>query len=215
MKQTGHSQFCTFQKLFCSSRGNSWFKHGSVIVNNISAYFTLSLSAAQVFMIKERCWFSPYQLLYWVLSHIGSRFCFFPANFMSSTYTDENNPFSRCTNKHSQLETFSQPYFKSTSSNCLSHTQSCQWVSKNFRSSCTTGSGIFLMILAICVVEDVPYVWTFCSRNFDQSGEHPSILHEYKADTASAACPSQSAYLAITSITFATVIWDADEPCSV
>ena len=26
-------------------------------------------------------------------THIGSRFCFFPANFMSSTYTDKNNPF--------------------------------------------------------------------------------------------------------------------------
>ena len=25
--------------------------------------------------------------------HIGSRFCFFPANFMSSTYTDKNNLF--------------------------------------------------------------------------------------------------------------------------
>ena len=30
---------------------------------------------------------------------------------MSSTYTDKNNPFSRCTNKHSQLETFSQPCY--------------------------------------------------------------------------------------------------------
>ena len=33
-------------------------------------------------------------------------------------------------------------------------------------------------------------------------------------DTTSAACPSQSGNLAITSIIFA-VIWDADEPCSV
>ena len=35
------------------------------------------------------------------------------------------------------------------------------------------------------------------------------------ADTASAACPSQSGNLAITAITFAVVIWDVDEPCSV
>ena len=35
------------------------------------------------------------------------------------------------------------------------------------------------------------------------------------ADTASAACPSQSGNLAKTSITFSAVIWDADEPCSV
>ena len=39
-------------------RGNSRFEHGSVIVHSIFAYFTLSLSAAQVYMIQERCWFS-------------------------------------------------------------------------------------------------------------------------------------------------------------
>ena len=34
-------------------RGNSRFKHGSVIVHNIFTYFTLSLSESQVYMIKE------------------------------------------------------------------------------------------------------------------------------------------------------------------
>ena len=53
--------------------------------------------------------------------HIGSRLCFVPANFMSSTYADKNNPFSQCTNKHFQLATFSQPYFNGIYSNCLSH----------------------------------------------------------------------------------------------
>ena len=37
---------------------NSRFKHGSVIVHNIFAYLALSLSASQVHMIQERCWFS-------------------------------------------------------------------------------------------------------------------------------------------------------------
>ena len=37
-----------------------------------------------------------------------------------STFTNKNI-FSRCTNKHSQLETFSQPYFKRIFANCLSH----------------------------------------------------------------------------------------------
>ena len=38
------------------SRGNSRFEHGSVSVHNIFAYFALSLSAAQVYMIlQERC----------------------------------------------------------------------------------------------------------------------------------------------------------------
>ena len=46
----------------------------------------------------------PNRLLCEVVFHIGSRFCFFPANFKSSTYTDKNNPFSRCTKRHPNLE---------------------------------------------------------------------------------------------------------------
>ena len=45
-------------KFLCSLRRNSRFKHGSVIVHNIFAYFALSLSAAQIYMIQERCSFS-------------------------------------------------------------------------------------------------------------------------------------------------------------
>ena len=44
--------------IFSCSYKNSGFKHGSVIVYNIFANFTLSLSASQVYMIKEWCWFS-------------------------------------------------------------------------------------------------------------------------------------------------------------
>ena len=35
----------------------------------------------------------PNQLLCFCTFHIGLIFSFFPANLMSSTYTDENNPF--------------------------------------------------------------------------------------------------------------------------
>ena len=41
----------------CSCR-NSRFEHGSVIVHHIFAYFALSLSTSQVFMIEVRYWFS-------------------------------------------------------------------------------------------------------------------------------------------------------------
>ena len=58
--------------------------------------------------------------------HIGSMFCFFPANLMSSTYTDKNNPFSQCTSKHSQSETFSQPYFNRIFLKLPFPLQSCQ-----------------------------------------------------------------------------------------
>ena len=35
-------------------RGNSWFKHGSVNVDNLFADFTMSLSTSQVYMIKRK-----------------------------------------------------------------------------------------------------------------------------------------------------------------
>ena len=42
-----------------------------------------------------------------------------------------------------------------------------------------------------------------------------SILPGYQADTASAACPAHPGSLDMISMTFAAVICDADEPCSV
>ena len=94
-------------------------------------------------MIKERCWFSQINFfIEYFLFHIGSTFCFFPANLMSSTYTDKNNPFWRCTNKHSQLETFSQLCFNSIYLNCLSHNSPAKGWPYRFRSRGTTGSSI-------------------------------------------------------------------------
>ena len=61
---------------------------------------------------------------------------------MSSAYTDKNNPFSRCTNEHSQLGTFSQLYFNRTFSNCLSHNSPAKGCPYRFRSRGTTGSPI-------------------------------------------------------------------------
>ena len=73
---------------------------------------------------------------------IGSLFCFFPSNLMSSTCTDKNNPFSRCTKKHSQLETFSQPCCNRIFSKCLSHNSPAKRWPYRFRSRGTTGSSI-------------------------------------------------------------------------
>ena len=42
-----------------------------------------------------------------------------------------------------------------------------------------------------------------------------SILTCVQADTASAACPAQPGSLDMISMTFAAVICDADDPCSV
>ena len=74
------SRNCFAWKFFSSSRGNSRFKHGSVIVHNIFAYFTLSLSTAQIHMFKERCWFSK-SLSFFSTFHVGLMFCFLPTSF--------------------------------------------------------------------------------------------------------------------------------------
>ena len=74
--------------------------------------------------------------------HIGLIFCFFPANLMSSTYTDKTNPFSRCTKRHSQFGIFSQPCFNRIFSNCLSHTSPAKGWPYRFLSRGTTGSSI-------------------------------------------------------------------------
>ena len=106
-------------QFFSCSCGNSGFTHGSVIVHNIFDYFTRSLSTSQVYMIQERCWFSQINFFIEYFPH-RINVLFLSSQLMSSTYTDKNNPFSRCTNEHSQLETFSQPKFNRTFSNCLS-----------------------------------------------------------------------------------------------
>ena len=74
--------------------------------------------------------------------HIGSRFCFFPDNFMSSTYTDKNNPFSGWTKRHSQFGIFSHPCFNRNFSHCLSHNSPAKEWPYRFRSRGTTGSSI-------------------------------------------------------------------------
>ena len=68
---------------------------------------------------------------------------------------------------------------------------------------------------AICVVEDVSIRLDILIQEFLTNLGASFKFYWVKADTASAACPSQSGNLAATSITFAAVIWDAYEPCSV
>ena len=85
---------------------------------------------------------SPKSTSFVSIFHIGSRFCFFPANYMSSTYTDKNNPFPRWTKRHSQFGIFSQPCFNRIFSNCLSHDSPTKRWPYRFRLRRTTGSSI-------------------------------------------------------------------------
>ena len=132
--------------------------------------------------------------------HIGLMFCFFPANLMSSTNTDKNNPFRRCTNKHSQLETFSQPYFNRIFSNCLSHNSPAKGWPYRFRSRGTTGSSIL----------DHDFGHLCRGRRIQMSGHSDLGIFNYwrassiftwvQADTASAACPEHPGNLEMISM---------------
>ena len=94
------------------SRGNSRIKRGSVIVHNIFAYFALSLSTAQVYMIKERCWFSRIDFCVELFPHQINIVVSLSTNFMSSTYTDKKNPFSRRTKESFPVGNFLPSMFQ-------------------------------------------------------------------------------------------------------
>ena len=115
-------------------RGSSRFKHGSVTFHNIFAYFTIFSTATQVYTLSQKDVGSPKA----TSSFNTFLFGFFPANFMSSTHTIKNNPFSRYTKRHSQFQIFSQPCFKRMFSKCRSHNSPAKRWPYKFFSIATT-----------------------------------------------------------------------------
>ena len=107
----------------------------------------------------------------------------------------------RRTNIHSQFGIFSHP-----SSNRTSF---------YFRSRSTTRSSMFAKDFGHLFRGWRIHTSGHCDFGILSNLGASSIFTWVYADTASASCPSQSGNLAITSITFVAVIWDAHEPCSV
>ena len=140
-------------------------------------------------------------------------FCFFLANFVSSTCTDKNSPFSRLTNKHSEF-IFHKAYSNRTFSICFSHNRPARGWPYRFLYRRTTKSSILDHDLAhLCFDRRIQISGHSDFGIFKNLGAS-SILTWVKADTASAACPAHPCSLDIMSMTFAAVIWDADDPCS-
>ena len=135
-------KFSEYGRFFSSHRGHSRFEHGSVIVHNIFAYFTLSLSGAQVIHDQGKMLVLPNQLLYWVLSTSDQCFVSFQPIWCHPHTQIRITLFWRCTKKHSQLKTFSQPCCNRIFSNCLSHNSPAKGWPYRFRSRGTTGSSI-------------------------------------------------------------------------
>ena len=119
---------------------------------------------------------------------------------MSSTYTNKNNPFLRCANKHSQLETFSQPYFNTSFSNYLSHNSQRMTVQMSLKKNdrilhTRPWFGPFVSW------QTNPSVWTFRFLEFSIFFVASSIFTLIKADTSSAACPAHPGSLDMISMT--------------
>ena len=148
---------------------------------------------------------------------MGAIFSFFPAIFMSSTYTDKNIPCFCWTDRQSQFGTFLHPSSSRTSSNCLSHNNPANGCQHNFRSRSTTGSSMF--------AHDFGH-WCHGRRthtsghsdfgilSFLAASSNCTWVYGYRANCLSVAI-WKSCNNIQTSITFTAVMWDADEPCSV
>ena len=119
------------------------------------------------------------------------------------------------TKRHSQFGTFSQTFFNRTFSNCLSHNSPAKGWPCRFRSRRTTGlSKLDHDLGLLCFGRRIKISGHFDFGIFNNAGAS-SILTWVQEDTASAACARQPGSLDVISITFAVVICDADDPCSV
>ena len=134
---------------------------------------------------------------------------------MSSTKTDENNPCFRWANRHSQCGAFSHPSSNSTSSNCLSLNNRANGCPYKFRSIGTTESSMHDHALGhVCRERRIHTPGQSDFEFFQQSGSIVQFYLSVRGHCIS--CLSvPSGDLAITSTTFAAVIWDADEHRSV
>ena len=89
----------------------------------------------------------PNQLLCLVLSTSDYYFVSFQPILRHAHTQIRKIPFWRCTDKHSQFGTFSQPCFSRIFSNCLSHNSPAKGWPYRFRSRGTAGSLEFLVTL--------------------------------------------------------------------
>ena len=119
---------------------------------------------------------------------------------------------------HYQFETSSHPSSNKASSNCLSQNNPANWSSCKFRSRDITRSSILAYYFGHLCRGIRIQIFGHSDLGFFFFEQPGSILHFYLGVgrfTASAACPSQTGNLEITSKIFAAVICGADEPCSV
>ena len=148
------------------------------------------------------------------ICHVGSMFCFFPTRYISSTYTNKNSPFSRITNEHYQFGTYPKPYFIERSQMAFPTVVLPEDDHYRFRSRGTTGSSILDHDLGhLCLGRCMQFSGRSDFGVFNNVGAS-STPTRVQTGPASVACPADPGSLAITSIPYAAVTCDADDPCS-
>ena len=150
---------------FCSLRGNSRFEHGSVIVHNIFAYLALSLSASQVYMIQERCWFFQINFFIEYFPH-RIKILFLSSQFDVIHITSIPN-WKPCPNRR-------------IFSNCLSKIVLPKDDRTDFVQEERLGLPYWTMILAICVVVEESKCLDTPILEFSKNCEHLPFLLGYK-----------------------------------
>ena len=202
------------QFLSCSRR-NSWSEHVSVCFNDTFVRLAFALSASQIDVAKKWCLFSKIDQFHQFLQH-GTQILLISSQFWSHpripTRTilvfDERKDVPKAALFSIQVPTELPRTVFPTRDQQID-------VRINFVQEEPLDLQCLTMILAICVVEDVSIYLDILTLEFWAIFGVSSIFTIVYADMASAACPSQSGSLALTSITFATIIWGADEPFSV
>ena len=188
-------------------------------MNNSCFSFTLRLFVSASHYIPDRLgqeveWDPSTSNCFFRFVNIGARFCFCPSILMSSTYTDQKSPRSRCRCRHSQPNTFSHPSNR-ICSRCRSHSSPANGWQYTFLSDRTTGSSFLFQLFGH--LERCNRIHTtghFFSGNLISCGAS-STFSRVRAVTASPARPVHPGSLEIMFHIFAADICDADCPCCV
>ena len=211
LRQVFHTQV-----IFGCSCRNSWFEHLSVFLNHTSVRCAFTLSTSQVHEVKKWWWFSKINGLHQCLPHRTHILRSSSQFHVVHVYRQEESLFFDEQIDMSSSGTSSHPNPNRTFSNCLSHKRPSSVCPYKFRSRRTTDSSMFHHDFDHTVVEDVSiYIWTFWLWIFLQPWR---VLHLYLNVSGHCVSPlvlHNQVVLQGHPLTFAVLIWDTDEPCSV
>ena len=141
-----------------------------------------------------------------------SRFSIGSARFSFVDFSYD--PLARLTNKHSQFKTFPQPCSNRTFSNCLSHNCPAKgW--PDFAQGEELGLTYWTMLLAICASVDVSKYLDILTLDFFITLMRLPCWPEYKRILHQLLVLDILEAFIFMSMTFAAVIWDADDLFSV